>query len=118
MLASRIGFVTSVTNLLSEANMTVEQLIEALSDYDSQQEVRIAFQPSWPLRATVAGVADLEEAAEFDALDTGVDPRDRVRGANRVFICANEDAPGDDSPYASKTLWEVAGQQSYMGAGW
>lgn len=54
--------------------MRVIDLIEMLQDQDEQAEVRVAFQPSWPLRASIQNVvagADLprgygEEEADRD----------------------------------------------------
>jgi hypothetical protein len=36
--------------------MTVRDLVRLLEDFDPDAEVRLAVQPSWPLRHNVAGV--------------------------------------------------------------
>lgn len=40
--------------------MTVQELIDALSQMNPDAEVRIAHQPSWPLELSVGGVVSAE----------------------------------------------------------
>jgi hypothetical protein len=44
--------------------MNVGDLISVLEDMPEDKEIRIAFQPSWPLRAQIQSVADGEEMIE------------------------------------------------------
>ena len=44
--------------------MTVQQLIEALSDFDPEAEVRLATQPNYPFEYEVSEVASLEDAPQ------------------------------------------------------
>lgn len=41
--------------------MTVRELTEMLSEHDDDTEVRLAFQPSWPLQYHAGGVAADDE---------------------------------------------------------
>jgi hypothetical protein len=45
------------------AGMTVGELIEILEDFDENAEVRLAFQPSWPLQYDVGDVQEVELSA-------------------------------------------------------
>lgn len=49
--------------------MTVQELIEILQDMPKGSEVRLAFQPTWPLQFRVGSVA---EASECDRCDLGL----------------------------------------------
>lgn len=44
--------------------MRIHELLSLLEDMDPGDEVRIAYQPSWPLAAHVAGVATAEDEPE------------------------------------------------------
>jgi hypothetical protein len=59
--------------------MTVGDLMELLEGYDEDQEVRIAFQPSYPLEAKLAGVISGAECDEDQ--ERGGDP-------NVVYLAA------------------------------
>ena len=52
--------------------MTVQELIEMLEDQPQDAEVRLAFQPSWPLEYRVSGVAgpiEMRNQLLMDELD-------------------------------------------------
>lgn len=66
--------------------MTVEQLIEVLQNMPQEAQVRIAYQPNYPLSSALAGVKH----------DEGDD-----EGIGIVYLCE-----GGDNQYARKSLWE------------
>ncbi len=51
--------------------MNVRELIEELEGFDEDTEVRLAFQPSWPLQYHVADVIEVA-ADEHDVHESGV----------------------------------------------
>lgn len=67
--------------------MTVRDLIDALSEQDPDTPVRIAYQPSYPLRGQIACVTDYVDA-DIDAVWIAVVP-----------------APHDENPYAPRDAW-------------
>lgn len=77
--------------------MTLSELIEQLTliaeqHEDHDPEVRIAYQPSWPLRASVANVRSITEDEEAQP--------------PVVWLTASNAAPWDESPYAPKSAWD------------
>ena len=87
--------------------MTLDDLIEQLedmrSDLGGDTEVRIAHQPSWPLRGKIAAVTTgdnvpLEPEDEADGADDDADRK-------MVWIAASSGAPSDESPYAPRWAW-------------
>lgn len=116
--------------------MTLSELIDQLTAIQEANEgqdlqVRIACQPSWPLRSTIANVrtcngddapdeeelemarelvaAGDEEADGFAAAQAMLEdhPHDpSFEGTVVVWIAASHAAPWDESPYAPKTAWE------------
>jgi hypothetical protein len=88
--------------------MTVDELIqdleEARDELGGDAEIRVAYQPSWPLRTTIARVTipqddrpgdDEDEIAEVDEKDAGF-----------CWIALTEGQPYDENPYAPKWAWE------------
>lgn len=78
--------------------MTLSEMIDHLTMLrdelgDRDPEVRIAYQPSWPLRANVANIAPIEMDDEDE------DP-------TFVWIAASE-APYGENPYAPRKAWEA-----------
>jgi hypothetical protein len=82
-------------------NMTVGELIAALEDMrdsseqGNEMEVRIAYQPNYPLAATVVGVAD---SREFEGNEDGP----------AVAWIATGEVGWGESPYASAEAWNAA----------
>lgn len=79
--------------------MTLSELIEQLTMIaeqhpDHDPEVRIAYQPRWPLRASVANVRSLTDDEDEDAKPPV------------VWLAASNAAPWDESPYAPKSAWD------------
>jgi hypothetical protein len=84
--------------------MTVGDLIELLSEYDPDLEVRLIEQPSWPFEYSIAGVVSSDEIAEHDKEpqedrhpSTGITPKPTT-----VFI-----VEGRQLSYGSKTAWDL-----------
>lgn len=92
--------------------MNVGELKEMLEDLDDDLEIRLAHQPSWPLRFNLRSVVTPEghmEALRQEAWDAGRDP-DEVEADedNSKFVWLVEgDHPYDESPYAPRILWEA-----------
>ena len=74
--------------------MTLSELIIHLTELaestDSDPEVRIAYQPSWPLRATLSNVTIAEDCDEREFL----------------WLAAGYSAPHNENPYAPGEAWE------------
>ena len=81
--------------------MNVEDLIGALEGCDPKAELRIAFQPSWPMRAKVASITDLTGP---DAEDLGGEESEGDEDGQYVWI-AITDGVSDENPYAPKAAW-------------
>lgn len=108
--------------------MTLSELIDQLTALQEAHEgqdpqVRIAYQPSWPLRSTIANVRALtgddapseeememarelvaagdEEAEGFAAAQAMLEDHPPV-----VWLAASHSAPWDESPYAPKSAWD------------
>jgi hypothetical protein len=105
----------------------IRQLEDARDDLSGDTEVRVAYQPNWPLRGTlsavtvpqeddgghcddhicyVAGCYDCSEAAE--AAEEGNIP-DEVKADEKVLWLAVGSAPYDENPYAPKWAWGSEG---------
>lgn len=79
--------------------MTVGELREHLEGYEEEQEIRVAFQPSWPLRARIQHVTSGEEVhGEL------YDDEDAKEIADFVWIAVDQ-VGGDENPYAPKGAW-------------
>jgi hypothetical protein len=77
--------------------MKLSELIEQLEHqlkFEGDLEVRIAYQPSYPLAAYVESVTLVE--ADEDEPDT----------ESIVWLAASEGVYREDSPYAPKAAWE------------
>jgi hypothetical protein len=83
--------------------MTVNDLIERLQEVAEEgmgdAEIRLAFQPSWPLQFTVGGIAIPD--TDSDAPDEG--PVDTT-----PVVYITEGSHPDDSPYAPGWVFETA----------
>lgn len=85
--------------------MTTARLIELLQDADPEgtHEVRLATQPSWPIAATVMGVAS---QADVDVNVAQDDDLPSTRSEEIVWIVEGGQVPGE--PYAPRVAWSVA----------
>lgn len=54
--------------------MKVQKLIDLLSEYSGDAEVRLVIQPRCPLESTVIGVVGESEIREHEGRDLGDDP--------------------------------------------
>lgn len=64
---------------------TVADLQEYLEDFLPDTEIRIAYQPNWPLAGTVNKVSEVDD---------------------KVWIAVGE-VSRDENPYAPKEIWEL-----------
>jgi hypothetical protein len=78
--------------------VTIQDLIDALQEQADRLggdvPIRVAVQPSWPLRGTVCGVVANDEITDPD-----VEP-ERI-----VWIATSERVDPDESPYAPRDVW-------------
>lgn len=108
--------------------MTLSELIDQLTAIQEAHEgqdpeVRIAYQPSWPLRAKIANVRALtgDDAPDEEELElarelvaAGDEEADGFAAAQAmledhppvVWLAASDAAPWYESPYAPRDAWE------------
>ena len=77
--------------------MKVRQLIDRLSEYSPEAEVRLQHQPRYPLQSTLGGVVGESEIREHEGGDLGDD-------AEVVYLLE-----GSQIGYGRKVAWEAAG---------
>jgi hypothetical protein len=93
--------------------MTIDEMIEELEsardDLGGDAPVRIAYQPSWPLRATVASVTvpPSDDPAELYPDDEEAAGQDND---GHVLWIAAGSAPYDENPYAPKWAWRESSE--------
>jgi hypothetical protein len=80
--------------------MNVGMLKEMLEGHDDEQEVMIAYQPSWPLAAHVQSVTSLRDCVAEDDLEEA----HQGDKPDAVWIVAGS-APYED-PYAPSAVFE------------
>lgn len=87
--------------------MDVRDLKEMLASMDDEAEIRIAHQPSWPLRFDLAAVIDSDELSRriYNDRDPDEDPEADPK-ENFVWLVASAGHPWDESPYAPTQLWQ------------
>lgn len=108
--------------------MTLSELIDQLTALQEAHEgqdpeVRIAYQPSWPLRAKIANVRALtgDDAPDEEELElarelvaAGDEEADGFAAAQAmledhppvVWLAASDAAPWNESPYAPRSAWD------------
>lgn len=86
--------------------MTVGELKERLEDFDDELEIRLATQPSWPLRFRLAGVTSDEEAFEYSYTPEEQDERGGEPSENFLWLVEGG-TPHDESPYAPRYVWDA-----------
>lgn len=79
--------------------MTVQQLIDILSDLDPKARVHIMSQKSWPFENNIAGVA---VRSDFDEVDDNKPAHGEYARPSDVFLCE-----GDQLRYGSADAWNV-----------
>lgn len=94
--------------------MQVQELIEMLEQYDGEQEVRLAFQPNWPLAFEIGQVVSQDEfEAEIDE-DSFEGMHARCEGYNFTDYCTacgehNEDFGPEDDEDVQPIVWITEG---------
>lgn len=78
--------------------MKVKELIETLSDFPEDAEVRLMIQPSWPFEHELAGVTCKSEMAELEEDEEDVPETDE----EIVYI-----VEGTQLGYGSSAAWEA-----------
>ena len=77
--------------------MKVQRLIDVLSEYSPEAEVRLMHQPRYPLESTLRGVVGESEIREHEGGDLGDDPE-------VVYLLE-----GRQLGYGRSVAWEAAG---------
>ncbi len=88
--------------------MTIDELValaeEAREDLGGGAQVRIAYQPGWPLRAALAYVT-IPHSTDPDEL-YGPDETATGQGNDGTFLwLATGDIPDGENPYAPRWAW-------------
>lgn len=87
--------------------MTVRDLIAALEYADLDDEVRVAYHPSYPLRGTVASVVNPMTLVDAIMAADGVTEDEAIDQVEAgVTWIAVGSAPRDESPYAPREAWQ------------
>ena len=84
-------------------NEMIERLHEVAEDGFGECEVRLAFQPNWPLQFTVGGIATPEDESRGMG-----EPDEEPDDAASVIYIVEGDHPRDDSPYAPAWAFAAA----------
>jgi hypothetical protein len=80
--------------------MNIQDLIEALTELaedNPDAEVRIAYQPNYPLAAYVQNVT---------VVDADDEDEDRSESESVIWIAASDTVSHRHSPYAPKSAWD------------
>lgn len=88
--------------------MTIDELISDLEDARENMgggtEIRVAYQPNWPLRATISNTTIPDDPDDMnDDPDAEEDPRDDDR--DFFWIALGEGQPYGERPYAPEWAW-------------
>ncbi len=84
-------------------NEMIERLQEAADEGFGDCEVRLAFQPSWPLQFEIGGIATPDD----ESREMG-EPDEESNEASSVVYITEGSHPRDDSPYAPKWAFHAA----------
>lgn len=89
--------------------MTIDEMIAALEeareDLGGEAQVRVAYQPNWPLRGTVARVTVPDGPDPDDNYDEGSAAPGQENDGRMVWIAVGS-APYDENPYGPRWAWE------------
>lgn len=87
--------------------MNVNEMIERLQEIAEvgfgECEVRLAFQPRWPLQFTIGGIATPDDASRAAG-----EPDEEPDDADSVVYITEGGHPDDDSPYAPSWAFAAA----------
>jgi len=88
--------------------MTIDEMIreleDAREDLGGDAQVRIAYQPSYPLRGTVDRITVPESADPDDLYDEGQQAAMQDKDGTFVWIAVGS-APYDENPYGPRWAW-------------
>lgn len=84
--------------------MTVGQLRGMLEGLKEDAEVRVAFQPQYPLQSSIRGVCTSDDLAALDDEDA-MSRRDDGDGGDLVWIV--EGFQNHDEPYAPRDVFNI-----------
>ena len=79
--------------------MTVAELIELLEQYEGDQEVRIASQPSWPFEYSISGIVDGNELFEREEESDEILENEY---SNNIYL-----VEGNQLGYFTKRAWDL-----------
>lgn len=94
----------------------IDQLEEQAEDLGDEARVRIACQPEWPLRGTVANVISDTDLVRLEAEEDERNPTDdeleaelnaQRQGEAPIVWLAVDSAPYMENRYASKMAWST-----------
>jgi len=81
--------------------MTVYELKQILEDFDEDKQIRVAFQPSWPLRAHIQSVGEIDREGMEDEEDPAQDDVEEF-----VWIAVEQVSSSSENPYAPREAWQ------------
>lgn len=84
--------------------MTVQELIDRLSELDPTARVRIATNPAWPIAHIVEAVTQLGSDNDDDDIDREASIEDDA--PTPIVWLAAGGMPWSESPYAPRAAWE------------
>lgn len=91
-------------------SMTLDQLIEDLEDaredLGGDAEIRIAFQPNWPIRTTLRYVTVPRTRDADDLYGEGERAAGQDEDGGFCWLAAGEGTPDGESPYAPRWAWQ------------
>ena len=85
--------------------MTVRELIDALENFDENQEVRLAQQPNYPFEYSIDNIVEFSAAgAKDDPYESEDSVRQDADDEHIVYI-----TEGQQLGYLSKEVWDICG---------
>ena len=86
--------------------MTVQELIDRLSELDPTALVRIATNPAWPIAHTIEAVTEMRTDPEMDDYSREAEPGE---DATAIVWLAAGGMSWSESPYAPRDAWDGNG---------
>lgn len=78
------------------------ELEEAAEDLGEDAEVRVAYQPSWPLRATLRYIT----VASGSTYDEDEEAPGQEEDTAMVWLAVGDGVPFGENPYAPRWAWQ------------